>query len=65
MLRHFALRPPFEVGTALLWGGPLLVLLLGGIAVARFYRRREEAPTPALSGDEQQRLAAMLKESDR
>src|SRR5229473_2528165 len=27
------LRPPFEIATALLWGGPLLVLLLGAIAI--------------------------------
>jgi len=59
------LRPPFAVGTALLWGGPLLVLLLGGVAVARFYRRRDE-PTPPLSPEERQRLAAVLgEEADR
>ena len=55
------LRPPFAIGTALLWGGPLLVLLLGGMAVARFYRRRDE-PTPPLSPEEQQRLSAVLGE---
>jgi len=55
------LRPPFAVGTALLWGGPLLVLLLGGVAVARFYRRRDE-PTPPLSPEERQRLSAVLGE---
>jgi cytochrome c-type biogenesis protein CcmH len=59
------LRPPFAVGTALLWGGPLLVLLLGGVAIARFYRRRVEA-TPPLSPEERQRLAAVLgEEADR
>ena len=57
------LRPPFEIGTALLWGGPLLVLLLGGIAVARLYRRRE-APTPPLSPEERQRLSAVLAEEE-
>jgi cytochrome c-type biogenesis protein CcmH len=57
------LRPPFAVGTALLWGGPLLVLLLGGIAVARLYRRREP-PTPPLSPEERQRLAAVLAEEE-
>jgi cytochrome c-type biogenesis protein CcmH len=55
------LRPPFALGTALLWGGPVLVLLLGGVAVARFYRRREAA-TPPLSPEERQRLSAMLGE---
>ena len=55
------LRPPFAIGTALLWGGPVLVLLLGGVAIARFYRRREAA-TPPLSPEERQRLSAMLGE---
>ena len=57
------LRPPFEIGTVLLWGGPLLVLLLGGIAVARVYRRRE-ASTPPLSPEERQRLSAVLAEEE-
>jgi cytochrome c-type biogenesis protein CcmH len=53
------LRPPFAIRTALLWGGPLLVLLLGGFAVARLYRRREEPASP-LSPEERQRLSALL-----
>ena len=57
------LRPPFAIGTALLWGGPLLVLLLGGVAVARFYRRRDEA-APPLSPEERQRLSAVLGEEE-
>src|SRR5258707_1885648 len=55
------LRPPFATGTALLWGGPLLVLLLGGVAVARLYRRRD-VPVPPLSAEERQRLSAVLGE---
>src|SRR5205814_7544788 len=55
------LRPPFAIGTALLWGGPLLVLLFGGLAIARFYRRRD-APTSPLSPEERQRLSEMLGE---
>ena len=55
------LRPPFAIGTALLWGGPLLVLLLGAFAVARLYRRRD-VPTPPLSAGERQRLSAVLEE---
>ena len=55
------LRPPFAIGTALLWGGPLLVLLLGAFAVARLYRRRD-VPVPPLSAEERQRLSAVLDE---
>ena len=55
------LRPPFAIGTALLWGGPLLVLLLGAFAVARLYRRRD-VPVPPLSAEERQRLSAVLEE---
>jgi cytochrome c-type biogenesis protein CcmH len=55
------LRPPFEIGTLLLWGGPLLILLLGALAIVRFYRRRAGiAGPPPLSTDERRRLAAML-----
>jgi cytochrome c-type biogenesis protein CcmH len=56
------LRPPVSIGTWLLWGGPLLILLLGGAAVAVFYRRRGhgEAGTPPLSLDEQRRLVTIL-----
>ena len=56
------LRPPMEIGTALLWGGPLLILLLGGIALARFYRRREVTAVPPLSAEERRRLASVLDE---
>jgi len=56
------LRPPFEITTALLWGGPALILLLGGIALARFYRRREEALIAPLSPEEHRRLSAVLGE---
>ena len=55
------LRPPFEIGTALLWGGPLLVLLLGGMAIRRFYHSQVGVqPPPPLNPEERHRLAAML-----
>jgi cytochrome c-type biogenesis protein CcmH len=57
------LRPPFAIGTALLWGGPLLVLLLAGLAVRRFYRRRYQE-TPPLSPEERQRVSALLAEKE-
>jgi cytochrome c-type biogenesis protein CcmH len=58
------LRPPLSIGTLLLWGGPGLILLLGAIAVAQFYRgRRGDTPSPPLSSDERRRLAAVLAET--
>ncbi|WP_184408109.1 MULTISPECIES: cytochrome c-type biogenesis protein [unclassified Xanthomonas] len=46
-------RPRVESRTWLLWFGPLLVLLLGGAAVALVVRRRSVA-APALPADEQE-----------
>ena len=57
------LKPPFEASTWLLWGGPLLVLVIGAIGVRRFVRRQATAtPPPPLTADEERRLAAMLDE---
>jgi len=56
------LRPPVEIGTLLLWGGPMLILLLGGVALARFYRGRDETAPPPLSAEERERLASVLGE---
>lgn len=56
------LRPPLETGTLLLWGGPLLILVVGGLAIARFYRTRREDPVAPLSPDERRRLASVLAE---
>jgi len=56
------LRPPFEVSTWLLWGGPLLLLLIGLWGIGRYLRRQAgiTAPPP-LSPDEERRLAHILE----
>ncbi|HVB15848.1 MAG TPA: cytochrome c-type biogenesis protein [Stellaceae bacterium] len=60
------LRPPFETSTILLWGGPVVILALGGVAIVRFYRSRRGGATPLpLSPDEQAQLAAVLGERRR
>jgi cytochrome c-type biogenesis protein CcmH len=59
------LRPPFEIATLLLWGGPLLILLLGGLAIARLYCRTEDVAPPPLSAEERRRLAAVLGEGSK
>jgi cytochrome c-type biogenesis protein CcmH len=58
---YVLLRPPVQTDTLPLWGGPLLILALGGLGVWRFLRRRRVAPaTPPLDADEQRRLARLL-----
>ena len=66
------LKPPMKTGTVLLWFGPLLIFLLGAAGLVRFYANHhreddtesnggEEKP---LTGDEKNRLTALLKEGD-
>lgn len=53
------LEPRKDLRTALLWSMPLLILLLGGLILLRFFRRQRPAPEPALSPDERRRLDEM------
>ncbi|WP_430426127.1 cytochrome c-type biogenesis protein [Phenylobacterium sp.] len=55
------LRPPLRLDTVLLWFGPLLVLVLGGIGAAVYVRGRSPtAAAGALNADEEAELARML-----
>lgn len=60
------LRPPVTGYTALLWGGPFLLLALAGIGTALYLRQRrrdvEVTPAPALTADEEARLVALLND---
>jgi cytochrome c-type biogenesis protein CcmH len=56
------LQPPFKIGTLLLWGGPVLILVLGGVALVRFYRSKAETAAAPLSAEERRRLATVLGE---
>ena len=53
-------KPPFKASTALLWGGPFLLLLLGVVVLARRLRRRPEPPAE-LSPAERERAAKLLE----
>ena len=60
---HFVLlRPPFESQTLLLWLGPVLVLVAGGVWVAVLARRAPQAaePTPSLTPEEREHLRQRL-----
>jgi len=59
------LRPPFKADTLLLWGGPLLILIAGGVALTRFYRGRDETAPAPLSPEERRRLAAVIGEGPK
>jgi len=55
------LRPPLRLDTALLWFGPVLVLVLGGIGAAVYVRGRSStAAVGALDANEEAELARML-----
>ncbi|MDG6094569.1 cytochrome c-type biogenesis protein CcmH [Acetobacter sp. AN02] len=59
------LSPPFTIATALLWGMPLLALMIGLLsAVIMFRRRKSEAPAP-LSEDEAARLDDLTSSGER
>jgi cytochrome c-type biogenesis protein CcmH/NrfF len=55
-------RPPVKASTVMLWAGPLLLLLLGGVVMWRSLgksARPDEAPP--LSADDTQRLKDLLE----
>jgi len=58
-------RPPFKLTTALLWLGPLLLLLTG--LAALFFRllRRRKSPPVELDESERARARALLAESQQ
>jgi cytochrome c-type biogenesis protein CcmH len=59
------LKPRFTMATALLWLGPFLVLLAGGIGIVLLARRRRVAENSApLSADEQARLDLLTRQGD-
>jgi cytochrome c-type biogenesis protein CcmH len=53
-------RPPFKGTTLLLWAGPLLLLVVGGYALARIVNERRGATEPPLTEDERARAEALL-----
>ncbi|HEJ9094603.1 TPA: cytochrome c-type biogenesis protein CcmH [Serratia odorifera] len=59
-------KPPVTPATLILWLGPLLFVLIGGaVVVMRSRRRGGVGSNEQFSEQEQRRLAALLKETDR
>lgn len=57
---YVLLEPPFRPETLLLWIGPLLVLIVGGVGAALYIARRKRAAEAPLSPEEEARVSAML-----
>jgi cytochrome c-type biogenesis protein CcmH len=56
------LKPRFSPRNALLWGTPVLLLLIGGIFIVLTTRSRRSLVTKALSAEEQAALDKMLSD---
>jgi cytochrome c-type biogenesis protein CcmH len=56
------LKPRFMSATLFLWLGPLAILVLGGVAIARMMRRARPAAVP-LTADEAAALAKLDRDS--
>ncbi|MFN4165569.1 MAG: cytochrome c-type biogenesis protein CcmH [Ferrovibrio sp.] len=62
------LKPRFNLQTLLLWLGPVLFLVIGGVVVFFLYRRQRAvpaSPVAPLDAEEQKRLAALLDDGER
>ena len=58
---YVLLRPPFRGETVLLWLGPSLVLLLGGVGVFFFLRHRTRAQ-PELTAEDEAEIERLLRD---
>jgi cytochrome c-type biogenesis protein CcmH len=58
---YVLLKPPFEAETLILWLGPLLVLVAGGVGVTLYLRHRRDAAASAFTAEEEARLDRLLK----
>ena len=50
---YILFQPPVRAGTWLLWFGPLLFVLVGGVVIRRLLRR-DRAATPPVADDDTQ-----------
>ncbi len=57
-------RPPVDTKTYALWFGPLLLLLAGGLLLARALRGRRRLASLTLSPEERRRVETLLEERE-
>ncbi|EGV52173.1 cytochrome c-type biogenesis protein [Candidatus Endoriftia persephonae] len=55
--------PPVKPSTYPLWFGPLILLLIGAVLLARTLLRKKQASETELDAEEQARLQSLLKQS--
>ncbi len=58
---YVLLRPPMREDTAVLWFGPLTILLLGAAGAFVYLRRRKPAAEAPLSAEEEARLKTIVE----
>jgi cytochrome c-type biogenesis protein CcmH len=58
------LKPPLEPATLVLWFGPVVVLVAGGLGVVLYLRRRLKEEAAPLTEAERERLKRILRETD-
>jgi len=56
--------PPLTPAVMLLWAAPLAIIVLGLLVVLRLAKRKADAK-PELNADEQQRLEALIKQTEQ
>jgi len=61
---YVLMSPPLQMNTLLLWGGPLILVLLGGVWFLMRLRSRDAEPIAALSDEDRARIAAALADKD-
>lgn len=60
------LKPPINLGTLALWGGPFLILLLGMMVIAKFLKSRPKVlEEPIIAEHEASKAATILGQDSR
>lgn len=61
---YVLMSPPLQMNTLLLWGGPFILILLGGAWFLTRLHRSDADPVAALSDEDRARVAAALANED-